>query len=189
MNSFRVFPLVSALCIVCAGFIACGGKVALEEGDAGVDASPTTKPTTTATPTPTTTTTVAPPSCPTYRPIRGTPCSIGLSCFYPCAPGYRTSIRATCPGGTWTTADVETCGAPPPPPPDCETCQRDKCAAEQAACTATDAARKGCNDLINCLTACTDADCQNRCITDSTSAEGKDLIMCIVDNCSGVCSG
>lgn len=185
MRAKRVFPGLAALTLVGVGFVACGGKVSVDESDGGIDAAPTTKPTTTTTPTPTST--VKPPSCPTYRPIRGTPCPVGLSCFYDCAPGQRSSIRATCPStGTWTIAEVEPCGAPPPPV-DCETCQRDRCGAQIDACRATDATVKGCNALITCINACPDTTCQNKCISDSTSTEGKALVECVVTKCADFC--
>ena len=92
-------------------FAACGGKVTIsDDSDAATDAAIDTKTEPTdAAPTSTPTTTVTPPSCPAYRPISEIPCSMGLSCFYPCAPGFDTSIRATCPSGRWKLEVVAAC--------------------------------------------------------------------------------
>lgn len=82
-----------------------------DDSDAAIDAATDTKTTTDTAPTstPTPTTTVTPPSCPMYRPLAEVPCSTGLSCFYPCAPGFDTSIRATCPAGRWRLETVAAC--------------------------------------------------------------------------------
>ena len=95
------------------GFAACGGRVTtVEASDAATDTaaidaptSTTTSPTTTTTSTPTT----PPPTCPTYRPLKGVPCTRGLSCFFACAPGYASSLRATCPDGQWVLENVAAC--------------------------------------------------------------------------------
>lgn len=88
-------------------FAACGGKVVVSDEDAAIDAAETT--TATDAPAPTPTTTIEPPSCPRSRPVRGVPCRIGLSCFYPCGGGFETSIRATCPAGNWELENVAAC--------------------------------------------------------------------------------
>lgn len=191
----RAVLLVSTTALLAIPFAACGGKTALLdlETDGGVDARPTsttTSPTSTTTsPTPTTTTTSPTPACPPSRPVDGSSCSPGLSCMYPCSPGFPTSIRATCSGGRWTHVDVESCPSTPPPGGTCEECVATTCGAEQAACRKDPAALKGCNDLITCINACSDADCANKCIADSTSAEGKALVGCVVDKCSVACGG
>jgi hypothetical protein len=100
-------PLLLALGIgVALG--ACGAQV-ITTSDASVGDAATDAPTTTVTPTTTTTTTTPPPTCPMYRPIRDIPCTVGLSCFYPCAPGETTSTRATCPSGRWVLETVSGC--------------------------------------------------------------------------------
>ncbi|MBI2392209.1 MAG: hypothetical protein HYV09_21660 [Deltaproteobacteria bacterium] len=123
MKAVRSVLVVLGALGVGVAFAACGGQVGTEATDAGGDATttasttsptttatPTSTPSTTSTPTPTTTTTVPPPSCPTYRPVRGVPCAIGLSCTYPCGGGYEFSIRATCPSGKWAIENVTPCG-------------------------------------------------------------------------------
>lgn len=76
----------------------------------------------------------------------------------------------------------------------CEACQTaatsagGKCEAETKACS-TSAASAGCKALIDCLNACSDATCQNKCITDSTSAEGKAFVNCIFTECATACGG
>jgi hypothetical protein len=185
MQAARVFLVLSTSLVIGVAFAACGGKVTGEsDGDAGVDASPTTKPTTTTTPT---TTTVGPPACPTYRPIRGTACTAGLSCFYPCTDTYDTSIRATCPSGVWTTSIVASCDAPGPPPADCDACVRAMCPAERKACERDPMTLAACTRLFDCLKACTSTECQNKCISDSTSIEGKEFLQCVVEKCPDVC--
>jgi len=188
MRLARVFLVLSASVVLGVGFSACGGKVVGDtDGDAGVDAAPTT--TTTSTPTTKPTTTAA-PACPSYRPISGTACTKGLSCFYGCTATYPTSVRATCPSGTWVTTTVESCPSmPPPKPTDCESCQKTYCSSEINACQASDAAIKGCNDLIMCINSCPDDVCANKCVSDSTSAEGKALVTCVYGKCIEACGG
>jgi len=70
----------------------------------------------------------------------------------------------------------------------CATCQLCKCNAEVTACSTT-AANPGCKALFDCMAACADAACQNTCVTNSKSAEGKALVGCVVDNCVSECSG
>src|SRR5687768_12713111 len=98
-------PLLASI-VVGLLFAACGGKVTVVDDDAAVDAAPTA---TDAPPEEAPTSTVTPPSCPGFRPVRGVPCRTGLSCFYPCGGGYPSSIRATCPAGTWETENVAAC--------------------------------------------------------------------------------
>lgn len=186
MKGARLFLVLSASVVVGVGFSACGGKVVGDsDGDAGVDTAPTT----TSTPTTKPTTTSA-PACPSYRPISGTACTKGLSCFYACTGAYPTSVRASCPGGTWVSTAVESCPSMPPPmPTDCESCQKTYCSSEINACQASDAALKGCNALITCINSCSDDACANKCITDSTSVAGKELVACIYDKCIDACGG
>lgn len=86
----------------------------------------------------------------------------------------------TAPTDTGTVADA---------PLDCMTCQTTLCKAEQDACQADAAKLKGCNDLVTCINACTDAACANKCISDSMSAEGKALLTCVQEKCAEACSG
>lgn len=48
----------------------------------------------------------AAPHCPSYRPVHLVPCSKGLVCNYPCAPGDTTALTATCPDGVWETTST-----------------------------------------------------------------------------------
>ncbi len=74
-------------------------------------------------------------------------------------------------------------------PMSCADCQKTQCATEQAACQADMTKLKGCNDLVMCINACTDAACANKCISDSTSAEGKALLSCVQGKCADACAG
>jgi hypothetical protein len=189
MSSLRALGFVFASLSAGWVFSACGARtLGLDLGDAAVDGQPTTTATptttTTTTVTPTTTTTTTPP-CPTYRPIRNTPCFTGQSCYYPCAPGELTAIRATCPEGRWRISDAEYCDDPGTT---CNDCVMNRCDRQVDACQMP-AASDGCNALIDCLNNCDTAECQNECITSSTSSEGKDLIQCVVNECYDQCSG
>lgn len=106
VESAAMRPLLASVLLGFA-LAACGGKVVVSDEDAAVDAAPTT--TATDAPAPTPTTTIEPPSCPRFRPVRGVPCRIGLSCFYPCGDGFPTSLRATCPAGNWELENVAAC--------------------------------------------------------------------------------
>jgi len=115
MQAVRFVLVVSVALGAGIAFAACGGKVDIEADDAAVDTAPTTTTTAsttspTTTTTTTTTTTVPPPSCPSYRPVRGVPCAVGLSCSFPCGSGYDYAIRATCPAGKWVLENVSPCG-------------------------------------------------------------------------------
>ena len=70
----------------------------------------------------------------------------------------------------------------------CESCQKTKCATEQAAC-ADPANTKGCNDLITCVNGCSDSACANACVSASTSTAGKAYLQCVIDNCATECGG
>ncbi len=107
VESAGMRPLIASVLLGLL-FAACGGKVTVSDDDAAVaDAAPTT--TATDAPAPTPTTTITPPTCPSFRPIRGVACRVGLSCFFPCGGGFDTSIRATCPAGTWELENVAAC--------------------------------------------------------------------------------
>lgn len=72
----------------------------------------------------------------------------------------------------------------------CKACVESKCSAELAACNASTTAAAGCKALIDCLVACTTAECQNACINDSMSTEGKNFVNCVyVDKCQMECTG
>lgn len=90
--------------------------------------------------------------------------------------------------------DSATTGDTGPGPVACTDCQEVYCAEQNAACS-TAAAIEGCNNLITCIQDCSKLDagateqnmCANKCVTDSTSAEGKALVACMVD-CSKTCT-
>lgn len=92
-------------------------------------------------------------------------------------------------GGTTDGAKTDTGGGTVDAPMDCATCQKEACKDQQAACAADETKLKGCNDLITCMNACSDEACANKCITESSSTEGKALIQCIIDKCTEACSG
>ena len=86
--------------------------------------------------------------------------------------------------------------APPPdlgPPPDvspptdaptsCAKCVAAKCGTESKAC----AADPMCVKRVDCMNACTDADCQAKCIADFPTKAGDDYIACIKDLCRLQC--
>ncbi len=77
----------------------------------------------------------------------------------------------------------------------CETCQVNatsaggKCEAEAKACSASADASAGCKALFDCINACADNACANKCVSDSTSAEGKAILNCLISECSTACGG
>ena len=99
--------------------------------------------------------------------------------------GTTSDTGAKTDTGTATDTGTKTDGAVE----DCPTCQKNQCATEQAACSADATKLKGCNDLITCINACSDATCANACVSASTSTEGKDLVTCIFDKCATACGG
>lgn len=71
----------------------------------------------------------------------------------------------------------------------CMACQSTRCAAEEAACKSTPEKLKGCNDLAMCLSLCKDTACGDKCVSDSMSSEGKDLLTCVLTKCKTECGG
>jgi hypothetical protein len=71
----------------------------------------------------------------------------------------------------------------------CQDCVETKCSAEVAACSASTMATADCKAIVECLVACTTADCQNKCISDSTSTPAKDFVNCVyVEKCKTECT-
>lgn len=107
MRAVFVLGVATSVGLVLA---ACAGKVEIAAEDAAVDAVTDTAPTSTSTVDATPTTTSTAPTCPTNRPIRNIPCTIGLTCDYPCGGADPNVMRATCPSGRWVLTPLTPCG-------------------------------------------------------------------------------
>lgn len=91
--------------------------------------------------------------------------------------GETTPPADTAPGETAGETAGETGG-------DCASCLTAHCDAETKACAA-DAA---CKKRLDCMNACADAACQNKCISDNPTTKGDDLITCVLTNCKTECT-
>jgi len=91
--------------------------------------------------------------------------------------------------------DSATTGDTGPAPVACTDCQEVYCAEQTAACSKDASTVEGCNNLITCIQGCGKLDagaseqnaCANKCVTDSPSTEGKDLVACMVE-CGKTCT-